>query len=88
MDELQNDVILMDDAHNFFKTDLGKWFMVRIDEEVEVAIEKLKTVDPEDPKMVRAAQNEVRIPETLKIWFNEILIQGELALEQLNMDEE
>jgi len=86
--ELSQQVERYDAAERFLGQPLGLWFMRRIDEEIDAAAEGLKTVDPEEPKEIRKLQNNVYKAETLKIWFNEVLIEGRQALDLADSGED
>lgn len=86
--ELEEDVLLAEETKKFLtQSPVGRLLQQRVDEAIERGLEELKTVDPEIPKLVREAQNKVYRAESIMVWLNEIIVQGEIAWEQLQEGE-
>lgn len=56
----------------FWDSDVGKYLHTRAQECYTAAVERLKSVDAEDAKAIRNAQNDVHVAE----WFTQWLQQG------------
>jgi len=68
-------------ASEFLATDLGKYIVQRCKEERDAALHSLMKADPEDYKQVRQFQNRAWRAQQFVEWFNELIIEGESALE-------
>ena len=79
---------LGDKAEAFIQSDLGRYFTGICDQEVEIAVQRLKTVDPSDEKTIRTLQNEIWRAESAKQWFFEIIQDGQQAFEVLKNEQE
>jgi len=83
---LQAEILLGDDADNFFHSDLGRYVIGRAQQEVDEAMAKLKAVDPDNASQIRALQHIIRVAESVPLWFNEVLVSGRQALEVMQED--
>lgn len=79
---------LGDKAEAFMQSDLGRYFVGVCDQEVAIAVDKLKAVEPDDSKTIRALQNEIWRAESAKQWFAEIIQDGQQAFEVLKNEQE
>lgn len=57
-------------------------------EQSQLAIDQLKTVDPEDAKAIRALQNKVTVAESILGWLGDVIHEGQVALEALKEDQD
>jgi len=78
--ELSAQVYLGEKADTFWRDDLGKYIIARILEDIESAVEKLKTVSPVNSKKIIMHQNRIAIAEAVPRYFNELIIEGKQAL--------
>jgi len=78
---LQAEILLGDDADQFFRSDLGKYVLGRAQQEVDEATEKMKRVDPENVSQIRALQHIIQVAESVPRWLNEVLVAGRQAIE-------
>jgi hypothetical protein len=67
----------------FLQSAIGKYVTERAESEVELAVEDLKRVDPEDAKTVRALQTQVRVAESVCYWLAEAIQTGLNAQQEL-----
>lgn len=71
------------DAQAFLDSRIGMAIVARAEEERELAVDELKTADPENAKMIRALQNRIWRAEQFQYWIAEMINAGTLAEEQL-----
>lgn len=62
--------------------------MSKAREQSRVAVDQLKTVDPEDVKSVRALQNKVMVADSILGWLGDVIHEGQVALEALKEDQD
>lgn len=72
----------------FLGSRVGKFLMDRAENLVQEGLTKLRTVDPTNPELIRAIQNEVWKASTLKDWLEEAIIAGLKATEVLEERDE
>lgn len=60
----------------FFKSDIGKFLLRRIEEETQEGLRELRNVDCNDARAVWSAQARVRRAEMIKTWLDEALRAG------------
>ena len=72
-------------AH-FLQTDIGRYLTQRAQEDIESAVEELKTVDPHNPVKVTQAQNRVAVAETVMGWLGDAIIKGQAAQDIIEGD--
>lgn len=73
---LMDVAILGEQVDNFWRTDVGKFLDEHIEEERKTGLEALTTVDAEDPKRVREAQNRVWRATEMKSWISQAIMSG------------
>lgn len=67
----------------FLQSNIGKYLIGRAEEEVEAAVESLKSVDPENPKEIRGLQHKISVAENIQYWLADAIQAGHNAQEQL-----
>ncbi len=77
------EAVLGEDAQVFWKSELGQWVIARSLKESEDATNKLKQADPEDVKVIRDLQNNIKNAEQALIWINEAIRIGKQAIQEL-----
>lgn len=76
------------DFQAFMASKIGKALARRANEEIEAADFALRTVDPDNPKAIRALQFKAAVASAALTWIGEIVTQGENAEMQLqSMDD-
>jgi len=83
---LYQKVMLRDDVIEFYGTNIGKYLLKKVDDEIEEASVELSEVDPEETNQVRNLQNRIYRARQLIIWLNEAIIEGEQIKEQLDQE--
>lgn len=81
MIELIDTAELGEEGRNFLASKLGSHMVGLAEEQIDRALQELKTVDPDDSKAVRKWQNEIWLGERFKSWLLETIMEGEKALE-------
>lgn len=77
--QIRNQIAFGMDCRAFMESQMGEYLAARANADIEAATEALKTVDPEDPKAIRALQNAVKVGESFLIWMGEAVTNGENA---------
>jgi len=77
------EAVLGEDAQVFWKSDLGQWVIARSLKESEDATNKLRQADPEDAKVIRDLQNDIKNAEQALIWIDEAIRNGKQAIQEL-----
>lgn len=72
---------------DFINGPIGTFLVRKATEQSQLAIDQLKTVDPEDIKLVRALQNKVTVAESILGWLGDAIHEGQLALEALKEEQ-
>ena len=72
---------LGEQAKKFLESDLGQCLIGISKQEIELAREKLDSVDPEDAKKIRDIQNDIKVAKYFEQWLVELLSKGENALQ-------
>lgn len=67
--EIRKRVTLGAEAERFLNTNLGRFLVQRAEEVIESAVDELKTVDPENPKTIRALQQKITVAESVQYWL-------------------
>lgn len=67
------------DVEAFMKTDIGRYLTARANDEIEKALDALAEVNPEDPKAIRAIQNDLKCAQRFLSWMGEAVSVGENA---------
>lgn len=81
---LAHEVALGITVEGFLASGIGKYLIARAEAEIEEAVERLKHVDPEDPKVIRELQAQVYRAESLQYWLAEAIQAGISAEDELN----
>jgi len=87
VETLGAEAILGDEADKFMRSDLGKIVLGLAAQEAELAMDKLKTVDPANYKLIQGLQNEIWRAESIERWLRELIIEGDQALKIIEHDE-
>lgn len=72
------------EADVFWQSELGKYALGCAKQDTDVALAKLKDVDPNDSKLIRELQNDVDRPARALGWLNDAIIKGREALHSLD----
>lgn len=67
------------DVEQFMQSAIGKYLTARANDDIESALESLKTVDPTDSKAVQSLQNEIHRAEMFLLWMGQAVTEGENA---------
>jgi Na+/glutamate symporter len=73
-------------VEDFIKSPVGEFLVKKAQEQSDKAVEKLKTVSPEDPTAIRAIQTDIQVAESIIQWLCEAIHEGQMALEHLKED--
>ena len=87
IETLGAEAILGDEADKFMRSDLGKIVLGLAAQEAELAISKLKTVDPADYLAIQTLQNEIWRAESIEQWLRDLILEGDQALKIIEHDE-
>jgi hypothetical protein len=79
-------LVLGDQAHDFFNSDVGLYVLQRTQEKIDAAKTKLIQCDPFKYQDVMAYQNEIKIAEHGVKLLNELIIAGETAERNLKLE--
>lgn len=71
-------------VEDFLNGDIGAFLLKRAQADITEGLDELRDVDPEDPKAVRAAQNKVRVAQSIINWLGDVVQQGHQAMAVLN----
>lgn len=82
--ELLQAVSIGADAEAFIKSSLGRAIKQRALDEIDQAVEELKTVDPTDAKKITELQNQIWRASAFIVWLAEIIQEGQNAEKDLN----
>ena len=85
---LYAEAILGKDAEDFFKKDLGRYILARVDEEERDAMEALANTSPWRRRRIADLQAKVWRARSFKGWLSEMIVSGRQALQQLENTEE
>jgi hypothetical protein len=77
---------LGDQAHAFFTSDVGTYVLQRAQEKIDAAKIKLINCDPYQYQKVMQYQNEIKIAEYGIKLLNELIIAGETAERNLQLE--
>ncbi len=67
------------DAQKFFNTDLGRYFIGRIEAEISSAKDAFADVDLEDRNAVWGLQEQIKRASLVKQWIAEVIMNGQNA---------
>lgn len=73
------------ETQRFLLSDIGKYLLQRSQEEIDAAVEGLKSISPDDTSGIRKLQNEVSRNESVEVWLGEIIQAGADACAQLEL---
>lgn len=65
----------------FLESDVGTYIVQCADTEIDAATEKLKDVNPEDPKAIRDLQFKIRVAQSVVGWLGDAIRSGAQAKE-------
>lgn len=85
---LYAEAIMGKDAEAFLKSELGQYITGCAQQEIDEALEELKSVDPGDSKAIRTLQNKIKVAERVPKWLTEVINTGKNAIELLDESEE
>ena len=60
----------------FLESNLGRYLIRRAEGQIEEAVEKLKHVNPEDARQIRALQHTIHVAEDIQYWLGEAIQAG------------
>jgi hypothetical protein len=80
--EIQKQIALGLDVERFLESEAGKWMTAQAEEMVQHGLHALAEADAEDPKAIRALQNDVKVGEQIQYWLAGLVNQGRNAEEQ------
>lgn len=75
-------------VEDFLSGPIGSHLVRKAQEQSQSAIDKLKAVDPEDAKAVRALQNQISVADSIAGWLGDVIHEGQVALEALKEDQD
>lgn len=67
-------------VQEFMSSDIGKYLLIRAEDEVQKGMLKLKTCDPENSGLIREYQGKIEIAESIPKWLDEAVTDGLTAL--------
>ena len=73
---MQNEIDFGIEVEAFLQGPIGLYLVTRAEEEIAEALEALKNVDSEDPKLIRALQNQIFRCEAVQYWLAEAIQSG------------
>ena len=79
LDVLLAEAELGEEAKRFLESDLGKAVIGMAEQNVELARIRLGEIDPDDNKLIRTLQNEIKLGERFKQYVLELFQNGEQA---------
>ncbi len=74
--ELVRQIQLSDSATDFLNSQLGQTIQRKANDQMEAALEKLRTVNPNKPEKVRKYQNDIKVAQMALSWLLEIIVEG------------
>lgn len=75
-------------VEDFLSGPIGSHLVRKAREQSQLAVDQLKTVDPENAKAVRALQNQVMLADSIAGWLGDVVHEGQVALEALKEDQD
>lgn len=73
-------------VEDFMAGPIGTLLQEKATAEEYEALEKLRTVDPEDPAMIRKYQNQALVAGKVMEWLQDTIHQGQMCLDKLKED--
>lgn len=77
------EAMLGKDAEDFFQSELGRYLLGRIEEEIDEAVLELKVIDSFKKVEIGILQNKIWRAEKFKFWLAELIHAGHQAMTQL-----
>lgn len=74
-------VLMGDQAEEFFRTDLGRYILGHIEQEVADYVELLKHADPSNISEIIRLQSAIKVAESVPKYFAELIQEGRQALQ-------
>jgi hypothetical protein len=79
MNEIRRQVAFGIDAKAFMQSNIGVYLQQRANNDIEVAMDGLATVDPTNTNAIRALQNDIKCAGNFLTWMAEAVTEGESA---------
>jgi hypothetical protein len=80
-DELIAEALIGDEAKKFVESELGQVVIGMAKQEVELALEQLAIVDPEDTNKIRELQGKAKLNRMFNDYLAQLITEGENALQ-------
>ena len=74
-------------AEDWLHSDIGRYVLGTANQEIKLAVEQLKTVDPDKEKAVRELQFSIAKCELAIKWILEVIDRGNDAFQSLNTEQ-
>lgn len=71
------------EVETFLKSPIGDFLLSRSREQADEAIEKLKSIDPQDWKAIQSLQNTIKVAESFQVWLGDAVAAGHQSIAQL-----
>jgi hypothetical protein len=71
------------EAERFLASGVGRYLVERANNDANLAVEALKTVNPDDPCRVRELQSDLNVPDKIVHWLAEMVSEGNACEFQL-----
>lgn len=81
--EIMNLIDFGIEVEAFIKSKVGQYLIKRAEQEIEGALDALKTVKPEDVEAIRALQSTIKRAESIQYWMAEAIENGRNSEQQL-----
>jgi len=72
------------EVKHFLGSNVARFVFDRAAENVDNSVERLKTVDPDDSKLIRDIQYDIKLNSTVGLWLKEMLQAG---MDEIGMSE-
>lgn len=72
-EQLESGIRFGAEVEQFLKSNIGQYLLARSKQEILVALEKLKTVNPIDTLAIRDLQNTIQRNEGVESWLSDII---------------
>lgn len=79
LQQIRNQIAFGMDVKAFMAGPIGQYLAGRANHDVDVALDAMRTVDPEDPEAIRKLQNDIKCAENFLLWMGEAVTEGENA---------
>lgn len=74
-------------VEQFLRSAVGKYLVGRAKHELDDAVERLKLINPYQPRAIQEIQNEIWRADTFEKWLTDAILHGRNAEEQLTSSE-